>query len=50
MSSNQELTGRWQGALMDNYGTPASRSPTARAPGCTTPTATPTWTSSAASR
>ncbi|MFD7511951.1 acetylornithine transaminase [Streptomyces sp. NPDC059853] len=22
MSSNQDLTGRWQGALMDNYGTP----------------------------
>ncbi|MBV2355880.1 acetylornithine transaminase [Streptomyces sp. J2-1] len=23
MTANEELTGRWQGALMDNYGTPA---------------------------
>jgi acetylornithine aminotransferase len=30
LSANQELTQRWQGALMNNYGTPRLPSPRAR--------------------
>lgn len=48
-SANQELTARWQGALMNNYGTPACPSSGARAARCGTPTARRTPTSWAAS-
>jgi len=48
--SNQELTARWQGALMNNYGTRGCPSSAVRAPSCGTPTASSTPTSSAVSR
>lgn len=48
--SNQELTQRWQQALMDNYGTPDCPWSAAKAPMCGTRTAPSTSTSSAASR
>lgn len=49
-SGNDELTKRYQDAFTDNYGTPASRWSAARARSSGTPTATSTWTCSAASR
>lgn len=49
LSANQELTTRWQGALMNNYGTPGCPSSAAPAARCGTPTARRTSTSWAAS-
>lgn len=46
---NELLTRRWQGSLMNNYGTPGCPSSAVREPRSGTPTATSTWTSSAAS-